>query len=245
MILNDSQKEMCIENMNLVRWIIRRKFSWCLLEYSDSYDDLEAQGFLGLVQASLSYDPDIGSKFSTYAVPYIIGFLSRYVREKLPLIRPPRQFLDIKSRVNKLRSLNFADDKICMELHISNKELMYVDYINSLSIVSLDSEVFDDDKSGTTFADYIEDRNNYYDDIENEDLLLSTLYSVLDDYKIKHKRSLQNSLIYEEWFLSRLYGFPETQSYLSKKYKVTQSYVSRIIKNFNNEFIKVFGSSIY
>ena len=45
------------------------------------YDDLFQAGCMGLVKAVEGFDPDRGFRFSTYAVPYILGEIRRLFRE--------------------------------------------------------------------------------------------------------------------------------------------------------------------
>ena len=41
------------------------------------YDDLYGAGCIGLIKASKAFDPERGVKFSTYAVPVILGEIKR------------------------------------------------------------------------------------------------------------------------------------------------------------------------
>lgn len=45
------------------------------------YDDLFQAGCLGLVKASAGFNPELGFKFSTYAVPAILGEIKRLFRD--------------------------------------------------------------------------------------------------------------------------------------------------------------------
>lgn len=45
------------------------------------YDDLFQAGCIGLIKAADHFDPDLGYKFSTYAVPVIIGEIKRMFRD--------------------------------------------------------------------------------------------------------------------------------------------------------------------
>lgn len=63
------------EHLGLVRKVVRR--------YSGRADaeDLFQVGCVGLVKASQRFDPDRGVRFSTYAVPLIVGEIRRYLRD--------------------------------------------------------------------------------------------------------------------------------------------------------------------
>ena len=45
------------------------------------YDDLYQAGCVGLIKAAERYDPGLGNKFSTYAVPVILGEIKRLFRD--------------------------------------------------------------------------------------------------------------------------------------------------------------------
>ena len=48
---------------------------------NDSSDDLFQVGMIGLIKAIENFDTSYGLKFSTYAVPLIIGEMKRYLRD--------------------------------------------------------------------------------------------------------------------------------------------------------------------
>ena len=48
--------------------------------YSDK-EDLHQQGMIGLINAYNNFDKDKNVKFSTYAFPFVVGEVSKYVRE--------------------------------------------------------------------------------------------------------------------------------------------------------------------
>ena len=63
-------------NLRLVLSVIRR-FS----NHNENLDDLFQIGCIGLMKSIDNFDPTIGVKFSTYAVPMIIGEIRRYLRD--------------------------------------------------------------------------------------------------------------------------------------------------------------------
>ena len=68
------------ENIALVKYIVKR-FSGRGAEY----DDLFQYGCLGLLKAIDRFDPDYPVRFSTYAVPVIMGEIRRYLRDDGPI----------------------------------------------------------------------------------------------------------------------------------------------------------------
>lgn len=59
--------EIILSNLNLVRYIINKKF----MNTSFDYKDLESVGIIGLIKAVDAFDADKGFKFSTYAITCI------------------------------------------------------------------------------------------------------------------------------------------------------------------------------
>ena len=63
-------------NLRLVLSVIKR-FS----NSNENVDDLFQIGCIGLIKSIDNFNPEIGVKFSTYAVPMIIGEIRRYLRD--------------------------------------------------------------------------------------------------------------------------------------------------------------------
>ena len=82
-----------------------RRFS----NHNENMDDLFQIGCIGLMKSIDNFDPTIGVKFSTYAVPMIIGEVRRYLRDN-SAYRIPRSLRDtayqaIKSKEKLSRKL--------------------------------------------------------------------------------------------------------------------------------------------
>lgn len=84
-----AREELIAGNLKLVLSVIRR-FSG----RGENPDDLFQVGSIGLIKAIDNFDLSHGVKFSTYAVPMIIGELRRYLRDNTP-IRVSRSVRDL------------------------------------------------------------------------------------------------------------------------------------------------------
>ena len=74
---DNAAKEQYIKgNLRLVLSVIKR-FS----NTNENLDDLFQIGCIGLIKSVNNFDPSMGVKFSTYAVPMIIGEVRRYLRD--------------------------------------------------------------------------------------------------------------------------------------------------------------------
>jgi RNA polymerase sporulation-specific sigma factor len=64
------------KNIALVKSVVKR-----FLGRNLDYDDLFQLGCMGLVKAIINYDPSFCVRFSTYAVPLILGEIRRFLRD--------------------------------------------------------------------------------------------------------------------------------------------------------------------
>ncbi len=75
MPVNEREQHIC-DNMGLVHACCKR-----FLGRGIEYDDLFQAGCMGLIKATDGFEPERGLRFSTYAVPVILGEIRRLFRE--------------------------------------------------------------------------------------------------------------------------------------------------------------------
>ena len=63
-----------------MHYVLRRFRDW-----GPDYEDLYQYGCMGLIKAIDRFDPSLGTRFSTYAVPVILGEVRRYLRDDAPV----------------------------------------------------------------------------------------------------------------------------------------------------------------
>ncbi len=83
-------------NLRLVMSIAQR------FAYRGEVDDLFQIGCMGLMKAVEKFDPVFGVKFSTYAVPVIIGEIKQYLRDDGP-IKVSRSIKEIAAKIEQTR----------------------------------------------------------------------------------------------------------------------------------------------
>ncbi|MEW6031331.1 MAG: SigB/SigF/SigG family RNA polymerase sigma factor [Bacillota bacterium] len=88
----DARREVVQSHLRLV-WDIVRRFR----HRAEDPDDLFQLGCLGLVKALDRFDPSYGTRFSTYAVPLILGEIRRFLRDDSP-VRVPRRVKELAYR---------------------------------------------------------------------------------------------------------------------------------------------------
>ena len=84
------------QNLGLVH-ACARKFCGRGIEY----DDLYSAGTIGLIKAVDNFDPSLGFRFSTYAVPVILGEIKRLFRDG-GIIKVSRSLKELSLRASKI-----------------------------------------------------------------------------------------------------------------------------------------------
>ena len=94
---SEARQKLICGNLKLVLSIIQR-----FTGRSDNLDDIFQVGCIGLVKAVDNFNTDLEVKFSTYAVPMIIGEIRRYLRDN-NAIRVSRSIRDLAYRALQAR----------------------------------------------------------------------------------------------------------------------------------------------
>lgn len=147
-------------NLRLVLSIIRR-FSG----NNENADDLFQIGCIGLIKAIDNFDRSIGVKFSTYAVPMIMGEVRRFLRDNNS-IRVSRSVRDTaykaiyaKEILMKNRQKEPTIEEIAAEIGIPKEEVAYaMDAIQSP--ISLFEPVYSEGGDTLYVMDQISDKKN-------------------------------------------------------------------------------------
>jgi RNA polymerase sigma-B factor len=66
-------------------------------------EDLEQVACVGLLNAIDRFDPDLGTRFSTFAVPTILGELRQHFRDHTWAVRPPRRLQALSMQIEHAR----------------------------------------------------------------------------------------------------------------------------------------------
>ncbi len=183
-------------------------------------DDVFQAGCVGLIKAIDGFDISVGVKFSTYAVPMIIGEIKRYLRDGNSL-RVSRSIRDMAYKVLQAREQIEAGDeeatipRIAQQLGVAEREVVYA--LDAISDpVSLYEPVYN--KAGDTLLlmDQLCDEKNT-DEIWTEHVALTEAMEKLGE---REKRIL---------FLRYYEG--KTQTEISQEVGISQAQVSRLEKN--------------
>ncbi len=147
-------------NLRLVLSVIKRFSS-----SNENVDDLFQIGCIGLIKAIDNFDPTMNVKFSTYAVPMIIGEIRRFLRDNNQ-IRVSRSLKDIAYKAvyarDNLTRKNLKEptlEEIAGEVGISKEDIVYA--MNALqNPMSLYEPIFTDGGDTLYVMDQISDKKN-------------------------------------------------------------------------------------
>ncbi len=158
---NQLAREKYIEgNLRLVLSIIKRFSS-----SNENVDDLFQIGCIGLIKAIDNFDSKLNVKFSTYAVPMIIGEIRRYLRDN-NTIRVSRSLKDTAYKAIYTRDIltrrNLKEptiDEIALEIGIPKEDIVYA--MDALqNPMSLYEPIFTDAGDTLYVMDQISDKKN-------------------------------------------------------------------------------------
>lgn len=210
-----AKDELVNGNLKLVLSILKKYNSRC-----DNMDDLFQVGCIGLIKAIDNFDISHDVRFSTYAVPMILGEVKRYLRDNnsLRIARSIKDIayksLKIKEELTNQRGCEPKTDEIANILGISNFEVCNA--LDSMrEAVSINEPIFCD--GGDTI--YLEDQISVSDEVYDKDFKLS-LKDALN--KIKEK---------EKYILIERYIIGKTQMELSNELGISQAQISRLEKS--------------
>ena len=212
----DARERYIHGNLRLVLSVIRR-FS----NHNENLDDLFQIGCIGLMKSIDNFDPNIGVKFSTYAVPMIIGEIRRYLRDNSSY-RIPRSLRDTaykaihaKEMLSRTSTHEPTLEEISKECGITVEEIVYaLDAIQTP--LSLFDPVYTDSGDTLYVMDQISDKHSKE---ENwiEDLSLSTAMQQLNDR--------------DEQIIRLRFYEGKTQIEVAEEIHISQAQVSRLEKN--------------
>src|SRR5690625_3688655 len=154
-----ARNELVQGNLRLVLSVIQR-----FNNRGENVDDLFQVGCIGLMKAIDNFDLSQNVRFSTYAVPMIIGEIRRYLRDNNP-IRVSRSLRDIAYKALQVRdslvnkhSKEPTVTQIAEELGLPREEVVYaLDAIQEP--VSLFEPIYHDGGDPIFVMDHISDEN--------------------------------------------------------------------------------------
>lgn len=212
-------------NMRLVLSVVKR-----FATKSDNIDDIFQVGFVGLIKAMDNFDERFNVKFSTYAVPMIIGEIRRFVRDN-SAVRVSRSLRDIaykalqaREKLSKNTILEPNIDQIATEAQLSPRQILTA--LDAISEpVSLFEPVYNDSTETVMVMDQIKDVKNSSEEFIDHVALKEALNSL---------GGREKEILWLRYFLGK------TQVEISSQVGISQAQVSRLEKNALEEIKKNF-----
>ena len=218
-----ARHEFICGNLRLVLSILRR-----FNNRGENIDDLFQIGCIGLIKALDNFDTSHDVKFSTYAVPMIIGEIRRYLRDNNS-IRVSRSLRDtaykalsVKERLTNTTGREPSIDEIAKELDIPKEDIAAaLDAI--LDPVSLQEPIYHDGSDAIFIMDQIKDEKNLDD-------------SWLEEISLKE--AMKKLAEREQHILKLRFFQGKTQMEVANEIGISQAQVSRLEKNALNHMRK-------
>lgn len=212
----DARDRLVMDNVGLI-WSIVRRFSGRGYEM----EDLFQIGSIGLIKAIDKFDTSFDVKFSTYAVPMILGEVRRYLRDNNS-IRVSRSLRDTaykalyaREQLTRTNSKEPTLMEIAQEIGVSKEDITYaLDAIQTP--VSLYEPVYTDGGDPLFVMDQISDKKNLEENWV-EDLSLVEAMKRLPE----RERHIIDMRFFEG----------KTQTEVAQEIHISQAQVSRLEKN--------------
>lgn len=210
-----SREALANGNLKLVLSILRK-----YQNRVDNMDDLFQIGCIGLMKAIDNFDLSHNVKFSTYAVPLILGEIRRYLRDNSNL-RISRSIKDLAYKILKLKEEFFmnngyelSNSKVAEKLGVSE-----IDVIVALEAMHDPISMFEPIYNNGGDTIYLEDQiESKKDKVNNWDITIS-----LND-AIKELKGKERKIILERFLIGK------TQMEIAEEIGISQAQVSRLEK---------------
>ena len=210
-----ARDQFVVANLRLVLSVVQRFSGHC-----DKSDDMFQVGCVGLLKAIDNFDESLNVKFSTYAVPMIIGEIRRYLRDNNS-VRVSRSIRDVaykalkvKEEIIKKYNREPSLEEIAKILELPLSDVTFA--LDAISeTVSLSEPVYNDGNETIRIMDQI---SNDKDDDEN---LVEKM--TLND-------AIKNLSEREKVILLMRYYVGKTQMEVSEEVGISQAQVSRLEK---------------
>ena len=217
---NSSAREELINgNLRLVLSVIKR-----FQGRGENPDDLFQIGTIGLIKAIDNFDVTQNVRFSTYAVPMIIGEIRRYLRDN-SAVRVSRSIKDMAYRSMQAKEKLIAElgreptvSEIAKELDAPRTDVV-IALESVVEPMSLYEPVFSDGGDTVYVLDQVGDKNNESGWVD----------------EISFKEAMKNLSDREKRILNLRFIHGKTQMEVSKEIGISQAQVSRLEKGVINK----------
>lgn len=214
----EAMQKLINTNKGLI-WNVVKRFK----ERGHEIEDIYQIGCMGFIKAIQRFDTKFDVKLSTYAVPYMLGEIKRFIRDD-GLVKVSRSTKELYLRIRELQNENskkngteLTINQIANKLKVSKEEISFaLDAIRPVQ--SIDEDVYDDN-GNTKLVDQIKDN-------KDEANMIAT--------KLALKKIIEGLNKREKQIVILRYFKEQTQAQVAKALGITQVQVSRIEKKILN-----------
>jgi len=217
-----AEEHFVLANARLVLSVVQR------FKNKGNSDDLFQVGVIGLLKSVKYFDPKFGVKFSTYAVPMILGEIRRFMRDETSIKVSRRmrdtayQALRFKEDFEKKHQSSPSIMEIASELHIDVQAVAC-----ALDAVSEPISIFEQTGSGEDSMSIME-QLACPNQSENSWIETVSLSSAIENLPERERQ-----------VLNLRYYLGKTQIEISQTLDISQAQVSRLEKNALEKLRKV------
>jgi len=201
-------------------WSIVKRFSG----RGYAQEDLYQIGCIGLIKAIQRFDTSYNVKISTYAVPYILGEIKRFIRDDGP-IKISRSIKELATKINEIQRqhINKTGEELQIIELAEKLEVTKEEIVVALDAIrrpeSIDEEIYDE-VGGETKISKLSTNKDETGNIINK----LCIQELINDLEEREKK-----IIILRYFKGK------TQTEVAKKLGITQVQVSRIEKKILTE----------
>ena len=212
---NEEAMEILIKNNSGLIWNIVKRFVGRGYELEDLYQI----GSIGLIKAIKRFDISLDVQLSTYAVPYIMGEIKRFIRDD-GIIKVSRQTKELAIKIKHIQKEYL--DKVGEEISITK--------ISEILNISKEEVAAAIESNNTVDSIYSVEGSS-----EDERMLMEKIADNKDEYNTLVNKITINELINnlderEKKVVLLRYYKEQTQAQVGKTLGITQVQVSRIEK---------------
>jgi len=191
------------------------------MQYRYAINNLFQVGCIGLIKSIENFDLKHNVRFSTYAVPMIIGEIKRHLRDHHP-VRVSRSLRDIAYKSMRAKEQFITDNlheptlqQLSVLTEIPREDILFaLDAIQEP--ISLQEPIYHDGGDPVFMLDQLKDEH------VSEESWSSYVFI---------KESISKLDIREQKILSKRYYYGETQTEIAKELGISQAQISRLEKH--------------
>ena len=239
---NNNHKKKRLMNLIVVAMmpVIKKIANSIARRAEDPVEDLVQAGSIGLVKAIKRYNPELCPKFRIYAGYLIVGEMQHYMRDKVSLIKVPREIIELAMRIkNFVKDLseeemdNMTSQKVAEALDVPIQKVnTAIDIDRRKKVTSLDELIsVDGNKTSigdlTPAYDYKEFSEKYDMHMEIDNIIKNLPAEYKEIVELFYYEDMKQTEIAQKLNLN--------QMMVSRKLKKAFNYMYNIIKKQDNE----------